>query len=111
MPVVSELPVKILRWQSDTEQVSSAADIAVLTSENEGTLLSSTQVGMAGLPVVTTKVGSVPKVVLNGVIGMITALDIQEFADAIEKLSNSLEIREQKGVSAREFTLANSGAK
>jgi hypothetical protein len=42
---------------------------------------------------------------------MITALDIQEFADAIEKQSNSLEIREQMGVSAREFTLANFGAK
>ena len=105
------LPVKILGWQSEIEQVLSAADIVVLTSDNEGTPLSLIQAGMAGLPVVTTKVGSVPEVVLDGVTGIITALDTQEFADAIEKLSNSSEMREQMGVAAREFTLANFGVK
>ena len=109
--VREDLPVKILGWQSDIEQVLSAADIVVLTSDSEGTPLSLIQAGMAGLPVVTTKVGSVPEVVLDGVTGIITALDIQEFADAIEKLSNSSELREQMGVSAQQFTLANFGVK
>ncbi len=106
-----DLPVKILGWQSNIEQVLSAADVVVLTSDNEGTPLSLIQAGMAGLPVVTTRVGSVPEVVLEGVTGIITNLDVQEIADALEKLANSSELRAQMGASAQEFTLANFGVK
>ena len=105
------LPVKILGWQSNIEQILSAADVVVLTSDNEGTPLSLIQAGMAGLPVVTTKVGSVPEVVLEGATGIITSLDVQEIADALEKLTNSDELRAQMGASAQEFTLANFGVK
>jgi glycosyltransferase involved in cell wall biosynthesis len=106
-----DLPVKILGWQSNIEQVLSAADVVVLTSDNEGTPLSLIQAGMALLPVVTTRVGSVPEVVLDGVTGIITNLDVQEIADALEKLANSAELRAQMGASAQEFTLANFGVK
>jgi glycosyltransferase involved in cell wall biosynthesis len=104
-----DLPVKVLGWQSNIEQVLSAADVVVLTSDNEGTPLSLIQAGMAMLPVVTTRVGSVPEVVLDGVTGIITNLDVQEIADALEKLANSAELRAQMGASAQEFTLANFG--
>jgi glycosyltransferase involved in cell wall biosynthesis len=66
---------------------------------------------MAGLPVVTTRVGSVPEVVMDGVTGIITNLDVLEIADALEKLANSEDLRSQMGVSAQEFTLANFGVK
>ena len=104
-----DLPVKVLGWQSNIEQVLSAADVVILTSDNEGTPLSLIQAGMAMLPVVTTRVGSVPEVVLDGVTGIITNLDVQEIADALEKLANSAELRAQMGASAQEFTLANFG--
>jgi len=106
-----DLPVKVLGWQSNIEQVLSAADVVVLTSDNEGTPLSLIQAGMAMLPVVTTRVGSVPEVVLEGITGIITSLDVQEVADALEKLTNSAELRAQMGASAQEFTLANFGVK
>jgi glycosyltransferase involved in cell wall biosynthesis len=106
-----DLPVKVLGWQSKIEQVLSAADVVVLTSDNEGTPLSLIQAGMAGLPVVTTRVGSVPEVVIDGVTGIITNLDVQEIADALEKLANGAELRAQMGASAQEFTLANFGVK
>jgi len=106
-----DLPVKVLGWQSDIEKVLSSADIVVLTSDNEGTPLSLIQAGMAGIPVVTTRVGSVPEVVLEGITGIITNLDVQEIADALEKLTNSAELRTQMGASAQEFTLANFGVK
>ena len=67
------------------------------------------QAGMAGLPVVTTRVGSVPEVVLDGVTGIITSLVIQEIADALEVLVNSNELRSQMGAAAQKFTLANFG--
>jgi len=103
------LPVKVLGWQSDIERVLAAADIVVLTSDNEGTPLSLIQAGMAKLPVVTTNVGSVPEVVLDGITGIITNLDINEIADALEKLSNNTALRAQMGAVAKEFTLSNFG--
>jgi glycosyltransferase involved in cell wall biosynthesis len=104
-----DLPVKVLGWQSNIESVLSAADIVILTSDNEGTPLSLIQAGMAGLPVVSTRVGSVPEVVLDGVTGMIIGLDVQEIADALEKLAKSAELRARMGAAAKEFTLSNFG--
>ena len=106
-----DLPVKILGWQSEIEKVLTSADVIVLTSDNEGTPLSLIQAGMAGLPVVTTRVGSIPEVVLDGVTGIITSLKVQEIADALEKLAKSNELRAQMGAAAQEFTLANFGVK
>jgi glycosyltransferase involved in cell wall biosynthesis len=107
--VAEELPVVILGWQSNIEKVLSAADIVVLTSDNEGTPLSLIQAGMAGLPVVSTNVGSVPEVVLDNATGLITSLDVQEIADALEKLISDKALRVQMGIAAQEFTLANFG--
>ena len=104
-----DLPVTVLGWQSDIERVLSSADMVVLTSDNEGTPLSLIQAGMAGLPVVTTNVGSVPEVVLDGTTGIVTALDVQEIADALEKLVNDKGLRTKLGAAAQEFTLANYG--
>jgi len=106
---VEELPVSILGWQSNIERVLSAADIVVLTSDNEGTPLSLIQAGMAGLPVVSTNVGSVPEVVLSNETGIITQLDVQQLADALENLANNHVLRAQLGVAAQKFTLANFG--
>ena len=106
-----DLPVTVLGWQSDIERVLSSADMVVLTSDNEGTPLSLIQAGMAGLPVVTTNVGSVPEVVLDGVTGIVTGLDVQEIAEALEKLVNDKALRAQLGATAQEFTLSNFGVK
>jgi len=105
------LPVTILGWQSDIERVLSSADMVVLTSDNEGTPLSLIQAGMAGLPVVTTNVGSVPEVVQDSVTGIVTGLDLQEIADALEKLVNDKVLRTKLGAAAQVFTLANYGVK
>jgi glycosyltransferase involved in cell wall biosynthesis len=105
----NNLPVKVLGWQSNIEKVLSVADIVVLTSDNEGTPLSLIQAGMAGLPVVSTRVGSAPEVVLDGVTGIITSLDVQEIADALEKLAKSVDLRARMGAAAQEFTLSNFG--
>ena len=107
--IAENLPVKVLGWQSNIEKVLSAADIVVLTSDNEGTPLSLIQAGMAKLPVVSTNVGSVPEIVLDNVTGLITSLDVQEIADALEKLVSNKALRAQLGIAAQEFTLANFG--
>ena len=109
--VRENLLVKVLGWQSNIEKVLASADIVVLTSDNEGTPLSLIQAGMAGLPVVTTRVGSVPEVVLDGTTGIISSLDVQEIANALEKLVKSSSLREYMGTAAQEFTLTHFGVK
>jgi glycosyltransferase involved in cell wall biosynthesis len=106
---VEKLPVKVLGWQEDIEKVLSAADIVVLTSDNEGMPLSLIQAGMAGIPVTATNVGSVPEVVLNNLTGLVTGLRVEEIADALEKLCHDKALRMRLGSAAREFTLANFG--
>jgi glycosyltransferase involved in cell wall biosynthesis len=105
------LPVTFLGWREDIEVVLAAADFVLLTSDNEGTPLSLIQAGMAGIPVVSTDVGSVPEVVLQGVTGIVTSLDILKIADALEKLSLDTELRTKLGAAAQDFTLANFGVK
>jgi glycosyltransferase involved in cell wall biosynthesis len=99
------LPVSLMGWQSDIEKVLSAADIVLLTSDNEGTPLSLIQAGMSSLPVVATNVGSVPEVVLDGVTGFVTSIDVQEIADALEKLAREKVLRARFGAAGQTFTL------
>jgi glycosyltransferase involved in cell wall biosynthesis len=103
------LPVTILGWQKNIEMVLSAADIVLLTSDNEGTPLSLIQAGMAGLPVIATNVGSISDIVLTGSTGYITSSNVQEIADALEKLAGDKDLCARLGHAAQEFTLANFG--
>lgn len=103
------LPVTILGWQSNIEQVLSSADMVLLTSDNEGTPLSLIQAGMAGIPVITTNVGSVSEVVVDGMTGIVTGLDIHDITDAIEKLVSNKALRMKLGNAAQEFTLSKFG--
>jgi len=105
------LHVKVLGWQNSIEKVLAAADIVLLTSDNEGTPLSLIQAGMAELPVVTTRVGSVSEVVLDGTTGIVTSLDVQEIVEALEKLAMDSALRVHTGLAAKEFTLANFSVK
>jgi glycosyltransferase involved in cell wall biosynthesis len=104
-----DLPVTLLGWQSNIELILAASDIVMLTSDNEGTPLSLIQAGMAGLPVLTTNVGSVPEIVLNDVTGIVVELDVQMLADALEKLVLDGKLRDKLGASAKEFTRKNFG--
>jgi glycosyltransferase involved in cell wall biosynthesis len=103
------LKVTILGWQSDIEMVLSAADMVILTSDNEGTPLCLIQAGMASLPVVTTGVGSVPEVVIDKVSGFITSLDVNELANALCELFNSEGLRRQMGRSGKDYTTVHFG--
>ncbi len=103
------LPVMCLGWRTDIERVIGASDIVILTSDNEGTPLSLIQAGMAGVPVVSTNVGSVFEVVLNGKTGLVTDVDVIAIADAIESLVVNSELRNRLGNAAQQFTTENFG--
>jgi glycosyltransferase involved in cell wall biosynthesis len=103
------LPVTVLGWRNDIERFLAASDILILTSDNEGTPLSLIQAGMANIPVVTTNVGSISEVVLNGITGIITSTEVNELADAVEKLFNDSDLRQSLGSNAQKYTKSNFG--
>lgn len=103
------LPVTVFDWWSHIKKVLSAADIVVLTNKNEETPLSLIQSEMAGLPDVTTDVGSAPEVALDGVTGIITGLDVEEIADSLQKLLSNMGLSAQHVVAVQEFTLSHFG--
>jgi glycosyltransferase involved in cell wall biosynthesis len=103
------LPVKMLGWQHDIEKVLSAADILIVTSDNEGTPTAIIQAGLASLPVVATKVGSIPEVIIDGVTGVLTSFEVLDIADSIERLVRNQTLRLTMGGAAKQFTQQNFG--
>jgi glycosyltransferase involved in cell wall biosynthesis len=107
--IKKNLPVNFLGWRSDIENILSASDIVVLTSDNEGTPLSLIQAGLAGKPTVCTNVGSVKEIVLDGKTGLITELEPESLAVAVNSLTGDGAKRKSFGSAASVHTHANYG--
>jgi len=97
----SELPVQFLGWRSDVEVLLGAADCVVLTSDNEGTPVSLIQAAQAGVPVVSTNVGSVSEVVEANSSGLLTGLDPKEIAEALVQLAHDGQLRARLGAAGK----------
>ncbi|MEV6859378.1 glycosyltransferase [Streptosporangium subroseum] len=93
-----------LGWRKDVETVYSAADVILLTSDNEGTPLTLIEAGMAGTPAVSTRVGSVAEVVKDGQTGLLTGTDADELAECTVRLLSDPELAHRMGGAARDWT-------
>ncbi|MBA3286423.1 MAG: glycosyltransferase [Acidimicrobiia bacterium] len=76
--------VHFLGWVTDVATAMSDLDVVVLTSRNEGTPVTLIEALAAARPVVATDVGGVRFVVEHGVSGLVTPLDVDAFAEAVE---------------------------
>lgn len=83
------LPIQFLGWQTDIERILSFSDLVILTSENEGMPVALIQAQMAGIPVLTTDVGSASEVLVNGKSGFCIDYSAKDFVDKIETLINN----------------------
>ncbi|GAA3255694.1 glycosyltransferase [Nonomuraea helvata] len=95
---------RLLGWRKDVETVYAAADVIMLTSDNEGTPLSLIEAGMAGVPVVSTRVGSVAEVVKDGHTGLLGGTDIAELAAHTLRLLSDRDLARRMGEAARDWT-------
>jgi glycosyltransferase involved in cell wall biosynthesis len=80
------LPVTFLGWRNDIGMILSASDIAVLCSDNEGMPLTLIQASQAGLPIVSTDVGSVSDIVVNGTTGLLTDVSSKSLIQGVSVL-------------------------
>jgi len=98
----ANLPITFLGWRSDVPKLIAASDIAVLTSDNEAVPLTLIEASMAGLPLVSTNVGSVSDVVKHEVNGYLVDSEPAALADALQKLAIDPVLREIMGKAGRE---------
>jgi glycosyltransferase involved in cell wall biosynthesis len=98
------LPITFLGWRSDIPELIAASDIAILTSDNEAVPLTLIEASMAGLPLVSTNVGSVSDVLVNEVNGYLVDSEPAALADALQKLAIDPVLRQIMGDAGRERT-------
>jgi glycosyltransferase involved in cell wall biosynthesis len=96
-------------WRPDVETVYAAADVVLLTSDNEGTPLTLVEAGMAGTPVVSTRVGSVAEVVRDGETGFLAATDPGELAAQTIRLLSDTALARGMGAAGRRWTTSAFG--
>jgi len=98
-----------LGWRADVETVYAAADMVLLTSDNEGMPVSLIEAGLAGLPTVATDVGSVGEVVQHGTTGFLAAPRTADLAAHTVTLLRDAQLRQEMGARARAFTTRRFG--
>jgi len=94
--------VRFLGWRGDVSDILAAADVVVVTSDNEGMPVTLIEAAMVGRACVTTDVGSAGEVVLDEVTGRVVARDSGAVAAAISGLLADAATREAMGRAARQ---------
>jgi glycosyltransferase involved in cell wall biosynthesis len=86
----------------------SGIDIFAMPSFTESFGVAALEASATGIPVVATKVGGVPEVVVHGTTGLLVERgDISQLADALEKLILDPGLREKMGRAGRAFVEDN----
>jgi glycosyltransferase involved in cell wall biosynthesis len=91
--------MRFLGFRSDVETIYAASDVVVITSDNEGMPVSLIEAAMAGIPAVTTDVGSAREVV-DETTGVVVSCDAVELASAVERLLRDEPARRAMGRAA-----------
>jgi glycosyltransferase involved in cell wall biosynthesis len=94
--------VVLTGYRLDVPTVVAAADVGVLTSDNEGTPVSLIELAAGGRPLVATAVGGVREVVADGCGVLVPAGDHASFGEALVRLAAEPEARRARGRAARE---------
>jgi glycosyltransferase involved in cell wall biosynthesis len=94
--------VRLLGQRDDIPRLMGAADIVFLTSISEGIPLTLIEGMAAGRPVVSTRVGGVAEVVVDGQTGLLApAGEFESLAAHVLRLANLPEERHQMGLAGR----------
>ena len=96
------LPITFFGWRKDIGMIFSASDIAVLCSDNEGIPLTLIQASQAGLPIVSTDVGSVGDIVINGTTGLLTEVSSKGLIEGVSTLLNDPGLGKRFGKAGQE---------
>jgi glycosyltransferase involved in cell wall biosynthesis len=99
-----------LGYRRELRPIFAAADLAVLSSDNEGTPVSLIEAAAAGLPAVATDVGGVGEVVTEETGILVPRGDVGALASAMVEMAADAQRRERCGGAARQRALGRYGA-
>lgn len=105
-----EASIRFLGWRGDVETVYAASDVALLTSDNEGTPVSLIEAALCGVPAVASDVGSVAEVVLHGRTGLVVHGTPHSLAEAVDTLLSDRSMRAAMGRAAADHASVRYGA-
>lgn len=96
---------RFLGYRPDMPAVAAGSDLAVLSSDNEGTPVSLIEAAAAARPGAATAVGGVPDVVTPATGVLVPAGDAEGLGTAIARLAAEPQTRREMGVAARSHVL------
>jgi glycosyltransferase involved in cell wall biosynthesis len=105
-----ERDVLFLGYRRELGSLFAAADVAVLSSDNEGTPVSLIEAAAAGLPAVATDVGGVREVVGEETGILVPRGDAAALADGLVLIAGDPRLRRDRGRAARRRALGRYGA-
>ena len=88
--------------RNDVYDLLSAVDVVALVSKFETLPMSLIEATRMGLPVVASDVGSVRSIVRDGYNGFLVTNDVSSVSEAITKLLDNPELRDNYGVNSRQ---------
>jgi glycosyltransferase involved in cell wall biosynthesis len=97
--------LRFLGYRRDLAALAAATDIAVLTSDNEGTPVSLIEMAAAGCSAIATRVGGVGEVVTSETGVLVPPGDFEAVASTLQRLATEPELRARLGAAAREHAL------
>jgi glycosyltransferase involved in cell wall biosynthesis len=93
-------------WRRDCCEILALMDLLVLPSTDEGVPKAILEAMALGKPVVASRIGGIPEVVLEGKTGLLVApQDSDELAQAIITLAQDSELRQKMGALAKKVAL------
>lgn len=88
-------------FRTDLPAIAAASDVAVLTSDNEGTPVALVEAAAAGRPAVATAVGGVREIVTPETGFVVPAGEAAGMARALARIAEDREARDRMGAAAR----------
>jgi len=98
------IKISMTSWILDIAAFNAGMDIMCLTSKNEGTPVSLIEAQASGLPVVSTDVGGVRDIVVDGKSGFVIKREnIETYVEKLRLLVENRELREKYGTFGQQF--------
>lgn len=99
-------PLVFTSWRSDVDVINAGLDIICLTSFNEGTPVSLIEAQAANKPIVSTKVGGIADIVIEGQTALLADVqDSEKFSEHLLNIVEDDELRQRLGSNSHQHVL------
>lgn len=100
-------PLVFTSWRSDVDVINAGLDIVCLTSFNEGTPVSLIEAQAANKPIVSTRVGGIADIVIEGQTALLADVqDTELFCEHLLSLVEDDSLRQQMGGGSHEHVMS-----